>query len=139
MRTFWPSFVRDLGRPWQASINGRTGPTALVGGSTPEGPRRLASTATQAETYLHLHAYPALGQRPIGTILRSEIQAWVKSLSGALTPGSVEVLYRWVSTIFKAAVGDRLIAASPCVRVALPKRTSSKVVPLGVVDVPGTR
>jgi len=30
-----------------------------------------------------------------------------------------------------------LIAASPCVRVALPKRASSKVVPLGVVDVEG--
>ncbi len=34
-------------------------------------------------------------------------------------------------------MGDRLIAASPCVRVALPKRASSKVVPLGVVDVEG--
>jgi integrase len=61
----------------------------------------------------------------------------VKSLSGALAPGSVEVVYRWVSSIFKAAVGVRLIAASPCVRVALPKRTSAKVVPLGVVDVEG--
>ncbi|MGO9656958.1 MAG: tyrosine-type recombinase/integrase [Acidimicrobiales bacterium] len=95
------------------------------------------STATQAETYLRLHAYPTLGRRPIGAILRSEIQAWVKSLSGALAPGSVEVVYLWVSTIFKAAVGDRFIAASPCVRVALPKRASSKVVPLGVVDVEG--
>jgi hypothetical protein len=83
------------------------------------------STAVQAETYLRLHAYPTLGRRPIGAILRSEIQAWVKSLSGALAPGSVEVVYRWVSTIFKAAVGDRLIAASPCVRVALPNRDYS--------------
>jgi hypothetical protein len=70
-----------------------------------------------------------LGKRPIGAILRSEIQAWVKSLSAPLAPGSVEVVFRWVSTIFKAAVGDRLIAASPCVRIALPKRTSAKVVP----------
>ena len=58
------------------------------------------STATQAKTYLRLHAstpprlhaYPTLGKRPIGAILRSEIQAWVKSLSGALAPGSVEVV-----------------------------------------------
>jgi hypothetical protein len=42
-----------------------------------------------------------------------------------------------VSIIFKAAVGDRLIAASHCVRVALPKRNFSKVVPLGAVDVEG--
>ena len=91
------------------------------------------STAAQTETYLRLHAYPILGTRPSAS--RSEIQAWVKSLSGALAPGSVEVVYRWVSTIFKAAVGDRLIAASPCVRIALPKRTSSKVVPLSAGDV----
>ena len=50
------------------------------------------STATQAETYLRLHAYPTLGRRPIGAFLRSKIQAWVKSLSGALAPGSVEVV-----------------------------------------------
>ena len=49
------------------------------------------STATQAETYLRLHAYPTLGARPIGAIRRSEIQAWVKALSTKLAPGSVEV------------------------------------------------
>jgi hypothetical protein len=70
------------------------------------------STAAQAESYLRLHAYPSLGRRPIGAIRRSEIQAWVKAQSGKLAPGSVELVYRWVSTIFKAAVGDRLIAAS---------------------------
>ena len=93
------------------------------------------STAAQAETYLRLHAYPTLGKRPIGAVLRSEVQAWVKSLSATLAPGSVELVYRWVSTIFKAAVGDRLIAASPCVRIALPKRAATKVVPLSVSEV----
>jgi len=93
------------------------------------------STAAQAETYLRLHAYPTLGLRPIGSIRRSEVQAWVKSISGELAPGSVELVYRWVSTIFKAAVGDRLIAASPCVRISLPKRVDTEVVPLGVSEV----
>lgn len=93
------------------------------------------STATQADTYLRLHAYPTLGARPIGAIRRSEIQAWVKALSTKLAPGSVEVVYRWVSTIFRSAVEDRLIASSPCVRIALPKRASSEVVPLGVSEV----
>ena len=94
-----------------------------------------ASTAAQAETYLRLHAYPTLGRRPLGAIRRSEVQAWVKSLSIKLAPASVELVYRWVSTIFKAAVGDRLIAASPCVRIALPKRADIEVVPLSVSDV----
>lgn len=93
------------------------------------------STAAQVETYLRLHAYPTLGRRPIGAIRRSEIQARVKALSGKLAPGSVELVYRWVSTIFKAAVGDRLIAASPCIRIALPKRAATEVVPLSVSEV----
>lgn len=59
----------------------------------------------------------------------------MKALSEKLAPGSVEVVYRWVSTIFKAAVGDRLIAASPCVRIAVPKRLDTEVVPLGVAEV----
>ncbi|MDQ3570542.1 MAG: N-terminal phage integrase SAM-like domain-containing protein [Actinomycetota bacterium] len=79
------------------------------------------STAEQAETYLRNHAYPTLGHRPLGVIRRSEIQGWVRRISATLAPGSVEVVYRWVATIFKAAVGDRLIPASPCIRIALPK------------------
>jgi hypothetical protein len=53
------------------------------------------STAVQTESYLRLHAYPALGNRPLGAIRRSEIQAWVKHESGLLAPGSVELVYRW--------------------------------------------
>jgi integrase len=93
------------------------------------------STASQTETYLRLHAYPTLGNRPIGAIRRSEIQAWVKQQSAGLAPGSVELVYRWVATIFKAAVADRLIASSPCIRIALPKRADTEVIPLSVSDV----
>jgi hypothetical protein len=91
-----------------------------------------ASTAAQAETYLRLHAYPRLGRRPLGAIRRSEIQAWVKDRAEVLSPGTVEVVYRWVASVFKAAVGDRLIAASPCDRIALPKRDRREIVPLEV-------
>jgi hypothetical protein len=40
--------------------------------------------------------------------------------------GSVEFVYRWVATIFKVAVGDRLIAASPCIRIALPNKLDTQ-------------
>lgn len=93
------------------------------------------STAVAAESYLRIHAYPTLGHRPIGAIRRSEIQAWVKTLSTRLAPASVELTYRWVSTIFKSAVGDRIIPASPCIRIALPKKTDTEVVPLSVAEV----
>ncbi|MDQ3681416.1 MAG: hypothetical protein M3378_12950 [Actinomycetota bacterium] len=51
---------------------------------------------------------PAPRRRP-----RSEIQGWVKRVSDVLAPTTLEVVYRWVATIFKAAVADRLIPASP--------------------------
>ena len=94
-----------------------------------------SGTTAQVETYLRRHAYPALGRRQLGAIRRSDIQAWVKELTGVLAPGSVELVYRWVSTIFKAAVGDRLIALSPCVGITLPKRNDAEVVPLTVSEV----
>lgn len=40
-----------------------------------------------------------------------------------------------MASIFKSAVADRLIAASPCVRIALPKQGQRKVVPLAVAEV----
>ncbi len=82
-------------------------------------------TTTQVETYLRLNAYPQLGTRQLGAIRRSDVQAWVKELTGVLAPRSVELAYRWVATIFKAAVGDRLIASSPCIGITLPKCTGS--------------
>ncbi len=93
------------------------------------------NTVTQLESYLRLHAYPTLGRRALGDMRRSEIQAWVKQLTAVLAPGSVVLVYRWVATIFKAAVGDRLIASSPCMRIALPKCNDAEVVPLSVAEV----
>ncbi len=93
------------------------------------------STAAQAESYLRLHAYPFLGRRPLGSIRRSEVQAWVKNRSEVLAPGSVEIVYRWVAAIFKSAVSDQLIGASPCNRIALPKREDGEVLPLTAVQI----
>jgi hypothetical protein len=58
-------------------------------------------TVTHSGTYLHLHAYTILGRRSIRAIRRGD-------------------------TIFKAAVGDRLIAASQCIRIALPKKLDAR-------------
>ena len=88
------------------------------------------STTVQIESYLRRHAYPTLGAKPLGSIRRADLQAWVKDRSGVLSPGSVELIYRWVSTIFKAAVADRLIPSTPCVGVKLPPRVKGEIVPL---------
>ena len=70
------------------------------------------TTAEQVETYLRRHAYTAFGDRPINSIRPSELQAWVKGLESSLAPATIEVVMRHVSSVFKAAVRDRLIAVS---------------------------
>jgi integrase len=95
------------------------------------------STAVQVTTNLTRHVYPHLGNRPIGAVRTSEIQAWVKARSQELAPATVEVIYRYLSSIFRAAVVDRVITASPCVGVKLPKRERKLVEPITVEQVQG--
>lgn len=77
-------------------------------------------TAEGYERSLRLHAYPVLGHRPIGAIQRSEIQAWVSSLT--LAPSTVELVYRHVAAVFRAAVEDQVIPTTPCRRINLPEK-----------------
>jgi integrase len=88
-----------------------------------------ASTAAQVETNLRRHIYPRLGERPVGSIRRSEIQALVRALSDELAPATVEVVYTWLCTVFKAAMSDRVIATTPCADVKLPHVEKPQVVP----------
>ncbi|MGP0029620.1 MAG: tyrosine-type recombinase/integrase [Acidimicrobiales bacterium] len=93
------------------------------------------STKAQVESYLRLHAHPTLGKRALGSVRPSEIQALITQKSETMAPGSVELVYRWISAVFKAAVNDRLIASSPCVNVTLPKKDRSRIDPLTVEQV----
>lgn len=88
------------------------------------------SSAAHVETMLRRHAYPAFGDRPISSIRPSEIQAWVKGRT--LAPATVHVLHGIVSSVFRAAVRDRLITASPCEATKLPRKERRKVEPLPV-------
>ena len=58
---------------------------------------------------------------PIRTILPSQIQAWVKGLSARLAPATVKVYFNIVSSAFRAAVTDKVIAENPCVGAKLPR------------------
>jgi len=93
------------------------------------------STVAQVETNLRRHLYPVLGSRPIGAVRPSEVQAWVKGLSGDLAPSTVELVYRYAASIFRAAVEDRVITASPCRGIKLPKQERRRVEPITVEQV----
>ncbi len=94
-----------------------------------------AGTLAQVEGHLNRYVYPTLGNRPLDSILPSDVQALVKSLQATLAPATTLVVYRYVGAIFKAAVLDRRIAVTPCVGVALPRVEKRRVVPMPTEDV----
>ncbi|NAE18279.1 tyrosine-type recombinase/integrase [Enterococcus hirae] len=89
-----------------------------------------ATTAAQAKSRLTVHVYPVLGTRAIGSIRRSDVQALVTGMAEKLAPATVEVTYAYISAVFKMAVEDRLIAASPCMRINLPALERTRMQPL---------
>ncbi len=88
-----------------------------------------AGTVVQVEGALRRRVYPVIGDRPLESIVPSDIQQLVKRLERELSPASVIVTYRYVATIFKAASRDRRIALSPCDRIRLPKIVKKPVAP----------
>ena len=82
------------------------------------------SSAAHVETMLRRHAYPTFGDRPLSSIRPSEMQAWIKGRT--LAPSTVHVLHGIVSSVFRAAVRDRLIVSSPCEATKLPRKVRPK-------------
>jgi integrase len=67
---------------------------------------------------LKLHLYPELGDLPVSAIRPSAVQSWASGLS--LAPASAKVALGYLSSVFRAAVRDRLVAANPCDGVSVP-------------------
>jgi integrase len=89
-----------------------------------------ATTAELFEGHLARHIMPTFGDRPLARVQPSDVQAWVRKLSLSLAPTTVEVIYRQLSMIFKAAVRDGLIVLSPCREIRLPRIERKQIVPL---------
>ena len=87
------------------------------------------TTAAQVDSHLRRNILPHFGDRAIAQIRPSEVQAWVKDRAQHLAPGTVEVVYRFLGSIFRMAVDDGLIAKTPCRGVKLPKVERPRVVP----------
>ena len=95
------------------------------------------TSAEYVEGMLRRHVYPIYGARAIGSILPSEIQAWVKLLGVGdlatkrkpLAAGTIGVLHGVVSGIFRSAVRDRRIMANPCEGTRLPRVERRRISP----------
>lgn len=92
-------------------------------------------TALQVEGNLRRNVYPHIGKLPLKSVKRSHVQGLIKTLSDSLAPATVEVVFRYVSAIFAAAVADKLIPENPCKGLKPPKGEKAKVTPLSVEQV----
>jgi integrase len=86
------------------------------------------NTTRNVDVALRLHVLPHIGDRPLASVRPSNMQALVKTLSATLAPGTVEQVYKVARRMFAAAVDDRILAASPCHRIRLPRDDRPEVV-----------
>lgn len=84
------------------------------------------STAVLATNAL-AHARAKLGDRPLGAIRKSDVQALVAGLD--LAPATVATVHAQLTKLLESAVGDGLIARNPAKGVRLPARGTGEVVP----------
>lgn len=92
-------------------------------------------TKSRMDSAFELHILPWFATRPLGSVRQSTVQGWVKDRSKELAPSTLEVVYSFVASVFRAAVDDQLIAVTPCKGVKLPKKTKTPVVPPAVDEV----
>lgn len=100
-------------------------------------PRGEAVVAALWKPISTFDSHPALAAHPLGSVLPTTIQAWVKGLSindedrgrTALAPATVGLVYNVTATVFRAAVRDREPAKTPF-RVRLPQVEEARLEPL---------
>lgn len=97
--------------------------------------RRTWAPATQERIARELRLYivPGLGDRPLSSIKRAHIEAWVNALP--LAASSARMVYETLSHALSAAVDDERIARNPAKGARLPKAEAVPFVPLTVEDV----
>ncbi len=99
------------------------------------------STRTLADSHMRNHIGPGLGKRRLMSITRTDVQGFVTGMSrgdNALSPKTVDGVYRRLVSILEAAIYDRKIAHSPAVKIKLPrinKTVADSVVALDLDDV----
>lgn len=89
-----------------------------------------ASTVAASASRIDLHVLPTFGDKRMASIQRSDVQAWASDLAGRLAPATVETVYKELAGVFREAVHDGILTASPCRRIALPRIPHGQVVPL---------
>jgi integrase len=97
-------------------------------------PWRNGTRARQVSVWSNWVA-PTFAERPLVSINRSDVQAWLATLTGRLAASTVEGTFRLLCAVLRAAQHDGLIGRSPCDGVRLPRREGVLREPLTILEV----
>ena len=94
---------------------------------------RTRQSATEKLRYAVEH----FGDRPVATIRKGDVQAFISTVAQTLAPSTVRVVRRYTAAAFEHAVDDRLIAVNPCKGLRLPRVEQASILPLSHDDIVG--
>ncbi|MBQ0884499.1 site-specific integrase [Streptomyces sp. RM72] len=100
------------------------------------------ATRESVEMRLRVHAIPHIGKRPMASFNPSHLRLWMRTLEDSgLSAAYRRGIFAHVSTVFTAAVEDRVIRANPCSArsVKAPRLDPRKVKPWTAERVKGVR
>jgi integrase len=98
---------------------------------------KAPGTRKKIESVLRRHILPAFGHRRLDSIRRTEVGAWVTTLTEdkGLAPATVNLVYGYMATVMRAAVNDQLIRRTPCFDINLPEIEPTKAQPIDAEQV----
>lgn len=84
--------------------------------------RKRQGTIEREEKSLRVHVLPAFGNRPMGSIRRSDVQEFIDVLAATHAPSTVVREYGFLHVFFQEAVDmdPPIIARNPCRKIVLP-------------------
>jgi integrase len=86
-------------------------------------PGKRSSSWARDETIIRLHLNPTLGDRALGSVTPTMVQALINKWATHYAPRTVKRHYETLRAIFAAAVENDYIARTPCRRINRPEIT----------------
>jgi integrase len=96
-----------------------------------------SSSRTSITSVVVNHLLPALGNRPLNTLYRGDIEAWSAGLP--LAGNTARQAATYLASMLDAAVADGLLATNPAHRAKRPRADDKPVVPFTDVEVDALR
>lgn len=95
-----------------------------IGGTWVEGRKTVMkpSSYRALESAWRTHVIPKWGERTVGSIRHSEVQAWVSSLAATASASTVLRAHGVIASILEVAVRDRRLARNVARDVSLPRK-----------------